>query len=405
MARSNGLLARGCFCAILMIAIHQYPTCVTASDLTQDTEADQKQTPATQSDSAPSATDSDDLATLKKKWQDLEQQLTLTEASYKQATDPSTQDKLKQEYIALTEQSESLIIDIKHAAEKSFVADPENEVAAKTMVGLMMNDAQFGRDKEALRMGDVLIAGGVDSQFFKMAASADRLSIGSKELFDELTIRQIESKADDLPRVILKTNQGDVLLELFENQAPMAVGNFVNLVESGFYNGLKFHRVIDGFMAQGGDPEGNGTGGPGYNIPCECYTPDARRHFTGSLSMAHAGRDTGGSQFFLTFRRTTPLDGKHTVFGRVIAGMDLLDQMTRTYDTQTNQPLPGVTADVILSAEVLRKRDHEYKPTKVGEAKDPPATEPPPVQPPAQTKKTDEPETDPVDPGKADDKY
>ena len=137
-------------------------------------------------------------------------------------------------------------------------------------------------------------------------------------------------------------------------------------------------------MAQGGDPDGNGTGGPGYNIACECYTPDARRHFTGSLSMAHAGRDTGGSQFFLTFRRTTPLDGKHTVFGRVIHGMDLLDQLNRTYDSQTNQPLPGVTPDVIESAEVLRKREHEYKPTKVGETEEPEATEPPKAQPPAQ---------------------
>ena len=128
----------------------------------------------------------------------------------------------------------------------------------------------------------------------------------------ERQIRQAEAKADDLPRVLLKTNKGDIELELFENEAPNTVANFIALVEKGFYNGLTFHRVIPGFMAQGGDPTGTGSGGPGYAIACECYRPDARMHFRGSLSMAHAGRDTGGSQFFLTFVPTGHLNGRHT---------------------------------------------------------------------------------------------
>ena len=134
----------------------------------------------------------------------------------------------------------------------------------------------------------------------------------------EKAIREAEAKADDLPRVLLKTNKGDIVVELFENEAPNTVANFISLVKKGFYNGLTFHRVLHGFMAQGGDPTGDGTGGPGYSIACECYRPDYRHHFRGTLSMAHAGRDTGGSQFFLTFVPTPHLDGKHTAFGRVI---------------------------------------------------------------------------------------
>jgi cyclophilin family peptidyl-prolyl cis-trans isomerase len=179
----------------------------------------------------------------------------------------------------------------------------------------------------------------------------------------EQEIRKAETKADDLPRVLLKTNQGDIVVELFENEAPNTVANFIHLVKKGFYNGLTFHRVLQGFMAQGGDPVGNGTGGPGYSIACECYRPDARHHFRGSLSMAHAGRDTGGSQFFLTFAPTPQLDGKHTVFGRVVSGMDVLAKLQRRDPTDTEAPRP----DKILEAEVLRKRPHEYVPTKMPE--------------------------------------
>jgi len=374
------------FIVIAMVTLQLLPDPGCASCLPQETEVtesaqtDQAPTPAT-TDTPPAESGTDSLADLKKKWQALDQQIVATETQYRQATDSTAQENIKKQYIALTEQANALVGEIKEAAEAGFASDPNNQEAAKTLVGIMMNDAEFGRDQEALRIGDLLIKGSVDPALFKTAAGADRLSIDSKELFDELTIRQIEAKADDLPRVKLKTNQGDIVVELFENQAPIAVGNFVNLVESGFYNGLNFHRVIEGFMAQGGDPEGNGTGGPDYNIPCECYTPEARRHFTGSLSMAHAGKDTGGSQFFLTFRRTKSLDGKHTVFGRVIEGSNLLDKLTRTYDFQTNQPLPGVTPDQIVSAEVIRKRDHDYVPTKVGETEKPSVSDPPPTQP------------------------
>ncbi|MEN6558647.1 MAG: peptidylprolyl isomerase [Thermoguttaceae bacterium] len=177
----------------------------------------------------------------------------------------------------------------------------------------------------------------------------------------EKALRDAEAKADDLPRVLLETTKGNIVLELFEDQAPNTVANFIALVQKGFYNDLTFHRVVGGFMAQGGDPTGNGSGGPDYSIACECYRPDFRHHFRGSLSMAHAGRDTGGSQFFLTFVPTPHLDGQHTVFGRVIQGMDVLRKLQRRDPSNPEAP----KADKILNAKVLRKRDHPYVPKKI----------------------------------------
>lgn len=179
----------------------------------------------------------------------------------------------------------------------------------------------------------------------------------------EAPIRAAEAQADNLPRVLMKTSKGDMVIELYENEAPNTVANFVSLVEKGYYNGLNFHRVLGGFMAQGGCPTGDGTGGPGYNIPCECFQPNARKHFRGTLSMAHAGRDTGGSQFFLTFVPTKHLDGVHTVFGRVISGFDVFGKLQRRDPSLSGQP----AADKIISAQVVRKRDHAYVPRKVGQ--------------------------------------
>lgn len=177
----------------------------------------------------------------------------------------------------------------------------------------------------------------------------------------EMAKRKADAEADDRPRVKITTSKGPIVVELFEEEAPNAVANFISLVEKGFYDGTPFHRVIGGFMAQGGDPTGTGTGGPGHVIDCECELPNARKHFLGSLSMAHAGKNTGGSQFFLTFRPTEHLDGRHTVFGRVIEGFDVLPKLTRTQDGQ-GQQYEGVKRDEIVKAEVLRKRDHAYVP-------------------------------------------
>jgi peptidyl-prolyl cis-trans isomerase B (cyclophilin B) len=116
-----------------------------------------------------------------------------------------------------------------------------------------------------------------------------------------------------MPKAIMETDKGTINLELFDKDAPNTVANFTKLAKSGFYNGVKFHRVIPDFMIQGGDPTGTGGGGPGWKIKCEI---NKQKHTPGTLSMAHAGKDTGGSQFFITHTSTPHLDGVHTVFGR-----------------------------------------------------------------------------------------
>jgi peptidyl-prolyl cis-trans isomerase B (cyclophilin B) len=122
---------------------------------------------------------------------------------------------------------------------------------------------------------------------------------------------------------ITLANGEEVILDLFEKDAPNTVANFEKLATEGFYNGLSFHRIIPGFVAQGGCPQGTGTGGPGYTINCEINT---NKHERGSLAMAHAGRDTGGSQFYICYQPQPHLDGQHTVFGKVVSGMEHVDE-------------------------------------------------------------------------------
>ena len=126
--------------------------------------------------------------------------------------------------------------------------------------------------------------------------------------------------------VLMETDRGNIVLDLFPDEAPGTVANFAKLAESGFYDGLTFHRVIPNFVIQGGCPKGDGTGGPGYTIRCETEG-NPHRHQRGSLSMAHAGKDTGGSQFFICHSPQPHLDGVHTVFGQVREGLAVVDSI------------------------------------------------------------------------------
>lgn len=127
---------------------------------------------------------------------------------------------------------------------------------------------------------------------------------------------------------LISTEKGDMKVELYESETPITVANFVKLAESGYYDGLTFHRVLPDFVIQGGCPNGTGAGGPGYSIKCETSAP-RQYHDRGVLSMAHRGRDTGGSQFFICHSRnnTAHLDGVHTTFGQVVEGIEVVDQI------------------------------------------------------------------------------
>ena len=159
-----------------------------------------------------------------------------------------------------------------------------------------------------------------------------------------------ESENQSLPSIKMQTSQGEIHIELFEDEAPNTVANMIELSEQGFYDGLVFHRVINDFMIQGGCPHGKGTGGPGYRFRDECH-PDRRHDGSGVLSMANAGPNTNGSQFFITHSAQPHLDGKHTVFGSVLEGQDVVNRISQ--------------GDEIQSVTVLNKRDHEYKVVKL----------------------------------------
>ena len=231
-------------------------------------------------------------------------------------------------------------------------------VSAFNLNDFALAEKYFGQARQAGLLGNNPPGKGLDRVWQLAKSQSGALPATQQAWQNEKRLRAQEATADNLPRVKFHTTRGDITIELFENEAPQAVANFINLVKSGFYDGVVFHRVLPAFMAQGGDPTGTGSGGPGYTIRCECQGSNIRKHFRGSMSMAHAGRDTGGSQFFLTFVPTSYLDGKHTVFGRVIEGMDAASALKRR---NPNGHGPKPAPDKIVKAHVLRDRGHEYK--------------------------------------------
>ena len=151
------------------------------------------------------------------------------------------------------------------------------------------------------------------------------------------------------PVVTLKTTLGDVALEIYQDKVPKTAGNFLKLVREGFYNGLTFHRVIPGFMIQGGCPKGDGTGGPGYMIPDEFHS-SLRHSGPGIVSMANAGPNTGGSQFFITLAPTTWLDGKHAIFGKVVAGDSVVQKIAAVARDSSDRPRTPVRIETATVA-------------------------------------------------------
>ncbi len=166
--------------------------------------------------------------------------------------------------------------------------------------------------------------------------------------------QQVLDQAGKEYRAVVRTNKGDVVLELYADKAPRTVNNFVFLALNHYYDGVVFHRVLEDFMAQTGDPTGTGTGGPGYTFADE-FHPDLRHRGVGVLSMANAGpgprgEGTNGSQFFITFVDTPWLDGKHSVFGKVVSGADVLDRIQRIDPGRRGAAQPDVMEKVEIYA-------------------------------------------------------
>ena len=298
---------------------------------------------------------------------------------------------LRKEYMQAVADAKPALRNFTAAAEVSLSEGDQHQEEAASFLEERMGGLLDADDFErAFRIGELLLDRGYDNrttmeaagiaavmtnhfqsarEYLQQADQKEPLSSIGKEMLADIAdmeaawkqeeeIRKAEAKADDLPRVRLQTTQGDVVVELFENESPETVANFIDLVENGFYEELDFHRVIPHRVAQGGCPNGDGTGGPGYSIRCEREDGDYRHHFRGSLSMARTSElNSAGSQFFFCMAPLSDLDGQYTVFGRIIEGMDVLAKLQR--QDGKSELLPP--ADRILKAKVERKRDHAYR--------------------------------------------
>ncbi len=357
-----------------------------ASNLPQGAAEPPSQTKQKEPNRSPEQTDADFIQA-QQELKKLVGELTTLQAEYQQPN--ADKISIESKFNATRDKARKAALALEQSASAAVLANPDNAEACAVVRDVLQSAMQADDPKKTLTLvktldnagkanEEILLTGATAAmitseldlaeKFLKAAQdagmSADQITSLQKAIEHErpkvdaeMAVRATEEKADDLPQVKIETTKGTIIVELFENEAPNTVANFISLVESHFYDGTPFHRVIPQFMAQGGDPTGTGTSGPGYTIECECELPNARKHFLGSLSMAHAGKDTGGSQFFLTFRPTEHLDGRHTVFGRVIEGFDVLPKITRTEGPQARP-----TQDKIISAEIIRKRDHAYEP-------------------------------------------
>jgi cyclophilin family peptidyl-prolyl cis-trans isomerase len=313
-----------------------------------------------------------------------------------QVADDADRAAIAAEFRENVEKGNELVPRLQAAAKQAYEADPQNRDAGEFLMANLVDAVKTERFAEGARLAALLAAGGYSDEWLpnyagvaefatndfarasvdlRKAIQTDRLDDFAKKMASQVNecaklwkiekdLRAGEEQSDDLPRVRLTTNKGDIVVELFENEAPNTTANFISLVDQHFYDGLKFHRVMPGFMAQVGDPHTGGKEALDYTIPCECTQENSRKHFGGSLSMANAGPNTGNSQIFLTFNPRPELNGMHTVFGRVVEGLDVLSALQRVDPDHAH---PDVKLDEIIKATVIRKRDHEYKPQTISQ--------------------------------------
>lgn len=391
--------ARGPFAALLLAACSLSITAQDEKKKTSDenpvAETDKRSDKPIVEKQAAEGSPAEVFAAKMAEWKNLMKELRDAKAKF-DISEPGSAEDFQKKWKDLIAKGHALVPGLRDVAKAAYVAAPNEDRQLTRFLAKLLEDAASRDQFEIVAdLGEVLIENNAGikeapdlvgaaafvlndfekaQKYLQMAQANGSLSkenggkyLGEVENYraiwaEEEAIRKKETEANDLPRVKIVTSKGEMTAELFENEAPETVGNFISLIEQGFYNGLAFHRVLPGFMAQAGCPKGDGTGGPGYKIYCECTKSNFRKHFRGTLSMAHAGRNTGGSQFFLTFVPTFHLNGQHTAFARIIEGLDVLEKLQRI-DPMAEGEKP--TPDRIEKIEVLRKRDHEYVPNKV----------------------------------------
>ncbi|MBX3414076.1 MAG: peptidylprolyl isomerase [Pirellulales bacterium] len=307
-------------------------------------------------------------------------------------------------YDTLLEQGNQLLQRFADSTVTAYEADPDHAEAARYLTIMIEHTLAADRYELVVRMAKAMIEhgkpdaklyeqagiacfelGALDDaeKFFAEAAKLGDLSNDAKSRHDsipewreklarETKLREAEAAADNLPRVTITTTKGDIVLELYEDQAPNAVANFIGLVDRKFYNGLEFFRVQNNFAAVAGCPLNRGTGGPGHEILCETDRDDRRAAMRGTISMANAGRGRCGSLFFISLASSgvNHSEANNPVFGRVLSGMDVVERLKRADPDTTSKDF---ARDRILDTKVERRRPHEYVPVTtydIGKAKE-----------------------------------
>lgn len=340
------------------------------------------------------------------RWRDTIKQIRATGIRYMDSDDAAGAKDLRKEWNSLREQGRAQQEDLIDAATALYKAlkNPSADLSA-LLARIQAKKLKAGFPDEAYELGQLLLKqfpkdseiqfatakaaiytnhfeeANTFAQGYGTMLQGDK-SIATRFLFPQLSelrskfkreqeLRAAEESSDDpLPLVTFETSQGQIVVELFENEAPSTVANFINLVEEGQYNGMLIHRVIKNYIAQTGEKFVNGKfAAPDYSIYDECKEDDARFHFRGSLSMAKTHQaDSANTQFFFCHRALPHLDGIHTVFGRIVSGWDTLNRLTHTHfhnDKDEEEAIKEATLDYIISAKVTRKRDHAYEVQKI----------------------------------------
>ncbi|QDV24913.1 peptidylprolyl isomerase [Aureliella helgolandensis] len=327
---------------------------------------------------------------------------------YNVSTNKPQDDELREKWLELTPRAHELHAKMIDAALAEYLSDPAGKAAIAGMLRrFVLRNIEVERYEGVLDVALALIENGDQGELEKTqvvltAIAVNRYdvalnfveqilaSLTSKEQAEEKTHylrmreriehmsanweRELKLRAEDaagepLPRVLIRTPKGTMEIELFENQAPGNVANFISLVERGFFDGLLFHKVVEKVGIQTGCPLNDGTGDDGYHIYGESNRPDARSFFRGYLGMALAGGDidTASTQFFINTLPSDVLGETYTAFGRVIKGFETMSDLTKINPDSEDEEKKnaGAIPDPILSIEVLYKRDHEYVPNKV----------------------------------------